>query len=69
MLNVLLTLDTQRTLAFSFPTKLAQCLKTTIFKIGKPNYRFLKTILYYHYKRSFSGSKLRQNRGDLCQLL
>ena len=40
MLNVLLTMDTQRTLAFSFPTKFAQCLKTTIFKIGKPNYRF-----------------------------
>ena len=40
MLNVLLTMDTQRTLAFSFPTKLALCLKTTIFKIGKPNYLF-----------------------------
>ena len=32
MLNVLLTMDTQRTLAFSFPTKLALCLKTTILK-------------------------------------
>ncbi len=40
MLNVLLTLDAQRTLAFSFSTELARSLKTTIFKIGKPNYRF-----------------------------
>ena len=39
MLNVLLTLDAQRTLAFS-STELARSLKTTIFKIGKPNYRF-----------------------------
>ncbi len=35
MLNALLTRNTQRALAFYFSNELAQCLKTTIFKIGK----------------------------------
>lgn len=49
MLNVLLTLDAQRTLAFIFLTELARCLNTTIPKIGKPNYRFSKTALGCHF--------------------
>lgn len=39
MLNALLTWNTQRALAFYFSNELAQCLKTTIFNDGKPNYR------------------------------
>lgn len=38
MLNALLTRNTQRALAFTFPTSYLDAAKTTILKIGKPNY-------------------------------
>ena len=41
----------------SISTELARYLKRTIFKIGKPNYRFLKTVLYCHSKRSSFGEQ------------
>ena len=40
MLNVPISMKAQGTLAFIFSPKLARYLETTIFKIGKPNYRF-----------------------------
>lgn len=43
MLNAHLTYDAQRALAFTFPTSYIDAAKTTILKIDKPNYRFLKT--------------------------
>ena len=52
MLNVLLIGMHKEHWLLSFSPELARNLKTTIFKIGKPNYRFSKTALGCHFSRS-----------------
>ena len=53
MLNMPITMNAQRTLAFFIFHELARYLKTTILKIGKSNFRFSKNALDSHLKRDF----------------
>lgn len=58
MLNALLTRNTHKEhWLFTFPTRYLDAAKTTILKIGKPNYRFLKTALGCLSKRSSCKSQ------------
>lgn len=53
MLNALLTRNTQRALAFTFPTSYLDAAKTTILKIGKPNYRFFENRIRLPLQKEF----------------
>ena len=53
MLNAHLTYDAQRALAFTFPTSYLDAAKTTILKIGKPNYRFSENRIRLPLQKKF----------------
>ena len=53
MLNAHLTYDAQRALAFTFPTSYIDAAKTTILKIGKPNYRFFENRIRLPLQKEF----------------